>query len=422
MKKKITVVFVIILILFNFIFCNFTFADTEKIVPSEQLERMTRPTDSEGNEIDLRELTKGITDDITSGTSSKGNEDENAAKAGATKKFDIFKYVENSFSTVMGIYTSIWSFLVGGWLNNIPQMIVESTGSTVKNKQFTIYDLVIGNYEFFNLNFYDMESIDKLENTSLAKPILKSVFKFYYDFRNLSLALSLFVLMYIGIRMAISTTSIQKAKYKNMLVAWFTSIFILFFMHYIIIIISYLTHFSLDIVKKLAETWEVTNIESKIVKGQLATLKKGNIGFHLFQTLFLVTAFIYYEFKFLIAYIKRFCEMIFLILISPLVTVTYAIDKVGDNKAQAFATWFKELSVRYALQVVHAITYVIFIAAAGEIAQTVPMLSIFFLWGMGRAEKTIRNAVGLQGAQHVEKAKPPKIPGLPRFLHGRPNK
>lgn len=420
MKKKITVVFVLILILFNFIYCKFTYADTNKIVPSEELERMTLPTDNEGNQINLRELTKGITEDITSSTSSRGNAEENAATAGATKKFDILKYVENSYGTVMGIYTSVWSFIVGNWLNNIPQIIVEATGSTVLNNQFTIYDLVIGNYEFFNLNFYDIESIEKLESDSLAKTIIQNVFNFYYKLRNLSLALSLFILMYIAIRMVTSSTSVQKAKFKNMLIAWFTSIVILFFMHYIIIIISYLTHFSLEIVKKLAEAWEVTNIEGKIMKGQLATLKKGNVGFHLFQTLFIVTAFIYYEFKFLIAYIKRFCEMMFLILISPLVTVTYAIDKVGDNRAQAFSTWFKELSTRYALQVVHAITYIVFIAAAGEIAQTVPILSIFFLWGMGKAEKTIRNAIGLQNAQHLEKARPPKPPGFPRFLQGRP--
>ena len=111
--------------------------------------------------------------------------------------------------------------------------------------------------------------------------------------------------------------------------------------------------------------------------------------------------------------------MVFLIIISPLVTVTYAIDKVGDNRAQAFTTWFKELFSKYMVQVVHAITYIIFIAAAGEIARTMPLLAAFFLWAMGKAEIIIRNVIGLQGEKQMEKARPPKIPGLPGFLRGR---
>ena len=39
---------------------------------------------------------------------------------------------------------------------------------------------------------------------------------------------------------------------------------------------------------------------------------------------------------FLIMYIKRMLTISFLIIIAPLITITYSIDKLGDNKSQAF--------------------------------------------------------------------------------------
>ncbi len=48
-----------------------------------------------------------------------------------------------------------------------------------------------------------------------------------------------------------------------------------------------------------------------------------------------------------------------------------------------------------------------------------PLLAAFFLWAMGKAEVVIRNVLGLQGEKQMEKARPPKIPGLPGFLRGR---
>lgn len=60
--------------------------------------------------------------------------------------------------------------------------------------------------------------------------------KYYYIIRNLSIAILLVVLLYIGIRMAISTVASDQAKYKTMLFNWFVSLALVFVLHYIIII------------------------------------------------------------------------------------------------------------------------------------------------------------------------------------------
>ena len=45
--------------------------------------------------------------------------------------------------------------------------------------------------------------------------------------------------------------------------------------------------------------------------------------------------------SFLIMYIKRMLTIGFLIIIAPLITITYAIDKMGDGKSQVLDAWLK---------------------------------------------------------------------------------
>ena len=55
-------------------------------------------------------------------------------------------------------------------------------------------------------------------------------------------------------------------------------------------------------------------------------------------------------FGFLIAYIKRMITIAFLIIIAPLVTITYSIDRMGDGSSQALNTWFKEFAYNHYVQ------------------------------------------------------------------------
>lgn len=78
-------------------------------------------------------------------------------------------------------------------------------------------------------------------------------------------------------------------------------------------------------------------------------------------------------------YFKRFLSVGFLIIISPLITITYSIDKAGDGKAQAFGTWLREMVFNIFIQIIHAVIYIVFIFSAAEIAKQIPLLGILFL-------------------------------------------
>ena len=89
-------------------------------------------------------------------------------------------------------------------------------------------------------------------------------------------------------------------------------------------------------------------------------------------------------------------EVHFLVIIAPLVTITYPIDKAGDNKAQAFGNLVKELIIKCSMQLIHSIVYIVFIGTVGVIAVSQPLIAIVFFMALSRAEKITRNIIGVK--------------------------
>lgn len=394
MKKKISIVFIIVLILFNFITSSSYAIELPDVVDATGVDTSDIIKNFEKGRLTLQEGEGG-------GGSAK-------------KKFDIKRVVSRSASPGMSIISNMFAFFVGGWLNTIPQIIVNAAGHENEDT-FTVYKLVTGQYEFFNLDFIHITENNNT-NAGLAGKVTPQVTKYYYIMRQLAIGLSLFVLIYVGIRMALASTAEASVKYKNMLTSWAVSLALLYVMHYIIIIINMVSNQLLEMVRNLATTIQIDDVESHIVEGYVSTLQHSATGLHAFTALVMVTAFVYYQIKFVVMYTKRFCEIAFLIVISPLVTITYSIDKVGDNKAQAFNAWLSELITKYAIQVIHAITYVILLSAAGTIAQQMPFVAAIFLWSLGKAEKVVRKVFNINDESFSRANVPFANRFIPRFF------
>lgn len=61
-----------------------------------------------------------------------------------------------------------------------------------------------------------------------------------------------------------------------------------------------------------------------------------------------------------LTYVKRTIVLGFLIIIAPLITITYSIDKMGDGKSQALNTWMREFIFTVIIQPFHCIIYLVF--------------------------------------------------------------
>lgn len=89
---------------------------------------------------------------------------------------------------------------------------------------------------FFNPNKYENISTqigEGLEQKSTALVLQPTISAWYYALRNLAIVALLSILVYTGIRIIISSSADDKAKYKQRLMDWLVAMCLLFFMHYI---------------------------------------------------------------------------------------------------------------------------------------------------------------------------------------------
>jgi len=80
----------------------------------------------------------------------------------------------------------------------------------------------------------------------------------------------------------------------------------------------------------------------------------------------------------------------FLIVISPIMSATYSINKTKisgkGGKSKIFSQWFREYCVNATLQPLHAAIYLVFIVSANEI----------FAVALSRAERIVKNILGMR--------------------------
>ncbi len=114
--------------------------------------------------------------------------------------------------------------------------------------------------------------------------------------------------------------------------------------------------------------------------------------------------------KFFWIYLKRFLIVGFLIMISPFITITYSIDKAGDNQAQAFNEWMKEFANNVLIQPLHAILYMVFVMTANELAAEAPIVGIVFMFAMVQGEKIVKRILKV-GGMSIKGMEEIRLPG-----------
>ena len=136
---------------------------------------------------------------------------------------------------------------------------------------FTIQGLLTNKIELIDANIFNANTGNKANNT-----IKENIQKWYYAIWILATIINLLMLVYIGIRMAISTVASQKAVYKKKLMAWFESMVLLFVMHFIIRIIFFVSEILVQL---------LTNILNNIINMTMANSSIKNIDLAIFKEL-----------------------------------------------------------------------------------------------------------------------------------------
>lgn len=202
--------------------------------------------------------------------------------------------------------------------------IISSEGSG-KFEWFTIDAVVFNEVKLLDANYVIENNGSKISDT-----LKSSVLMWYYTVRILAVAISLLVLIYIGIRMALSTIAEDKAKYKKMLVDWIFSFALLFVLHYFITIVLVLCEALVALLGSIG----VKTFEKSLLAQIFVQAGRTN-GWSYVGILLMYLVMVFYEIKFFLIYLKRLLAVGFLIVISPLITITYSIDRAGDRKSSS---------------------------------------------------------------------------------------
>ena len=262
----------------------------------------------------------------------------------------------NSVTAIMGGIVSIclWQFrmkaIIIAFLIN--ELITTTMAGVSKDIVFvTPYKIFFNEVPITDLNFFDFAKKDPVFQFK------ESVAEWYYSLRIIAAAGLLLVLIYIGIRMAIATLSEDKAKYKKMFFDWLMSIALLFLMQYIILFIIEINNVLVEVLKTVNNDLDMDDVMLDLALRGLV-----GVGMNSMTSTIVYCGLVFLTFAFLISYINRMLKVGFLILISPLITITYALDKIKDNKSQALDTWFKEIAYTILIQPFHCIIYLSYIS------------------------------------------------------------
>ena len=253
--------------------------------------------------------------------------------------------------------------------------------------------------------------------------------RWYVAIRNLVLVGLMVVLLYIGIRIVITTTAGEKAKYKEHLKDWLIAVILVVFMHYMMSFALTATGYIIGILNTQNEIIGIPIPEESMqdladalgedksnfqaddgnyyyytnLMGYARLMQQldnrddtGNQQFNwsyigwtiMFMILVIFTC------MFLVIYLKRVVYMAFLTVIAPLVALTYPIDKINDGQAQAFNIWLKEYIYNLLLQPFHLLLYTLLVGSAMDIAKENMLYAIVALGFLVPAEQLLRKMFG----------------------------
>ena len=287
----------------------------------------------------------------------------------------------------------------------LPGLILTAVATGVSNLGGN-YDgvLTIDKLLFNEIPLTSIDIFNKDVENNVLSELRSNIANWYYVLRNLSIIIALCVLIYIGIRMAMASMAEPKAKYKKLLKDWCVGIILIFALHYIIIGVITLNN---ALVSVLADVQRSSGAENMLGK-LLGDSFKVSTGFLTsFATAAIYLMFVGMTFAFLIMYIKRMITISFLIVIAPLITVTYAIDKANDGKAQALDTWLKEFIYNVLIQPFHCIIYLSLVSGVYELLQDASaglakfVIAIMMMMFLFKAENIVRSIFGFSKASSL---------------------
>ena len=346
---------------------------------------------------------------------------------------DIKNGIKNAFLDLFDKVLAEISKIIVSFGDGIVHIMARATGEVV-----TIDKLVFNKVDKVSIDYWNYTNSNATEiSTPIKNYMAIPVQKWYKVFNRIAIMVYMIVLVYMGIAIMLSSTGEKRARYKELTMTWVIGIAILFLFPYVMKYIIKVNDALTNMIANVSTSFGFTQQEG--TGGDLGQLGFLDVAFeygkpefskHLGNSKDIITftrnvaigvkddgsgnkktnanialALVYdvligQTLVILIMYYKRAFMMAFLIVIFPLVAMSYVIDKIGDGKSQSFGLWFKEFLVNVVVQTFHAIVYVLI--TGGGIKSYIDssggnfifmFLCVLFLF---EGEKILRGIFGIQ--------------------------
>lgn len=244
--------------------------------------------------------------------------------------------------------------------------ITESSGEKYQEPLYTIEDIIFNRIPILDINFFtDTAAGQPVSEGSAVGVIRNTVSIWYVSFRNLVIIALAILIIYIGIRMAISTIPNDKAKYKTMMIGWIQALVIVIVIHMVMIMIININNSLVSLLEKASQDMMTANgwIEESVYETIRTRAYDLRLSVGLPATIIYVALVVIWV-KFLWVYIKRSFTILILVIIAPFIGAKYALDSAKGKKGSSFSSWLYDFTLNVLLQTVHSIVYTVLMTAA----------------------------------------------------------
>lgn len=252
----------------------------------------------------------------------------------------------------------------------------------------SIEGCIWGEQDYFQLTFFNSNS------GGIAGTFKSLIGSVYNGLRYLVAAIYIIILVYLGIRMLLSSIGKQKALYKNLLKYWLTGLLILFAFHWVMafaiwasdIITSLFANLGTNMMAKTSNGLHFTTFFlQKILFPNISSIHPTILFLNSIMNLIASIVLIVFCVVISYTYLKRLFTIALLIIMFPLVPLSYVFDKIGDRKAQTLGIWLKEFTTNVFVQPIHAflLTLIVYILSGINALSfnlfTIPIVGPIFL-------------------------------------------
>lgn len=320
---------------------------------------------------------------------------------------------------ISGIRMAVIGFaeLFESFINNL-LLDIEGTPHTNNQAEYTIEDLLYNRIPALDINiFSDTPGGKALNRDSVLSTIRTLVAGWYYSIRNIAAIVMLIILLYTGLRMAITVSAAEKADCSKQIVTWLKCMVLLFTIHYIIIGILNLN----DIVVRLFSTSSSKvgslhdTIEARAYDVRFTVGLTGAIMY--------ITLMVYWA-KFLFLYARRFIYNIIYIVIAPFMITRYALDNANTKGKAGFEKWLNQFVANVLIQPAHALAYSLFMGVAVNLAlQSIGgfIIALVFMSQILKMDEYVLGIIRFNGndaSGHLQKMKKPMKEDVPVTIYG----